>query len=134
MSNKRMPAWNRAMDEARANRAARPDIREERLKIISKLTPGSLGFSNWRGKSGTRYVVGLFPVAGLRADPEGPAVVFAIRRPAEGRAELIGVRAFEGGDFEALRARAIAAGATEIGLVRTIDNELDRARAAADFR
>lgn len=134
MSNKRMPAWNRAMDEARANRAVRPEIREERVARNMQPSPGSSGVSAWRGKSKTRYIVSLYPIAAWQADPLGPAVVFAINRAADGLPELIGTYAFEGGDFETVRARAKARGATEIGLHRLADTELDRARVAADFR
>lgn len=101
------------------SRAPRSAIREERLRVAADLKrPGAL--TAWRGRSGRRYVMNVYPLVGggLPALDEGVAV--AVRRLGNGAARVVGLAASEPGQSPRARLRWLALsrrrGATELHL------------------
>lgn len=106
---RRTLSWSSALRDLKADRASRPDVREERLR-----SGPHHNLSAWRGRSGRRYVVGVHPVTDT---DHGEAVVIAVARDAAGIARIVTL-----GE------------ATELHVHRLAETDEDRAAVAGDLR
>lgn len=81
MSNRRSLSWSAALRDLRADRTARPEVREERLTALSSVRGlAGLKLSAWRGRSGERYVVGVHDLAAAASEDLTGTVVLAVVR------------------------------------------------------
>ncbi|MDJ1157430.1 hypothetical protein QNA08_04150 [Chelatococcus sp. SYSU_G07232] len=87
---------NTAVGQQRA-RAGRPDtkaaqgVRDEPLAIPQPQC-SSVVLHAWRGRSGRRYVVSVYPLAEATEAAHADAVLIAVRRDADGRRHILGLR------------------------------------------
>ncbi|CAO4179586.1 hypothetical protein CLBKND_03444 [Methylorubrum aminovorans] len=135
MSNKPPLNWGRVKDRMRGQRAASPEVREERLRTMAGLR-GSAGpaLSAWRGRSAHRYVVGVYDVGSDDALEAAPAVVIAVRRDEAGLASPIDIASIEtAADAVAWVRLARASGASELHIHRLADAASERAAVVADL-
>ncbi len=129
MANRRSISWGGAMRDMRADRATRPDIREERLR---NALPDGTPLSAWRGRSGKRHVVTVHPLAVPAAAP--PAVLVAVRRGSGGTAEIVAVEAdIDPGRVGAWIEAAAASGAGELHLHTLVPGAAERKGVADDL-
>ncbi len=135
MSNKPPINWGRALEQMRGNRAARPDVREERLRTMAGMRGGTaVPLSAWRGRSAHRYVVGVHEVGSDVALEAAPAVVIAVRRDEAGLASPIDVASIEtAADAVAWVRLAQASGASELHIHRLAEAASERAAVVADL-
>lgn len=83
LTHQRPLDWSRALRDIDAERAARPDVREEATRLA--------GVTAWRGCSGRRYVASVRPLDA--AIGTAPAVLLAVHRGEANRATLVAVAA-----------------------------------------
>lgn len=122
MSNRPPLNWSRALSDLRADRAVRPDIRENAV---------SEGMTAWRGKSGARYIVTPKAREAVPCD----AVMVAVVRNAAKVATLVAVASFDADatGFALFRSIAHAAGATELHVHSIARNAAACAAIVADL-
>lgn len=135
MSNKDWPAWKSELSRMRGERAARPEVREERLRTMAGLRgTAAVALSAWRGRSAKRYVVGIHDVCPAFAAEAAPAVLIAVRRDGAGLAAPLNVISIESAaDAVAWVRHVEAAGASELHIHRLADAATDRAAVVADL-
>ena len=135
MSNKPPLNWGREKDRMRGQRAATPEVREERLRTMAGMRGSpAVALSAWRGRSTRRYVVGVHDVASAGALEAAPAVVIAVRRDEAGLASPIDVASIEtAADAVAWVHLAQALGASELHIHRLADAASARAAVVADL-
>ena len=135
MSNKPPINWGRAKEQMRGQHAARPEVREERLRTMAGLRGmPAVALSAWRGRSTKRYVVGVHDVASADALEAAPAVVIAVRRDDAGLASPVDVASIEtAADAVAWVRLARASGASELHIHRLADAASERAAVVADL-
>ncbi|MDV2987051.1 UNVERIFIED_CONTAM: hypothetical protein Q9R58_22335 [Methylobacteriaceae bacterium AG10] len=135
MSNKPPINWGRAREQMRGQRAARPEVREERLRTMAGMRGGpSATLSAWRGRSAQRYVVGVHDVGSDIALEAAPAVLIAVRRNDAGLASPIDVASIEtAADAVAWVRLAQASGASELHIHRLAEAASERAAVVADL-
>ncbi|BAU92504.1 hypothetical protein MPPM_3899 [Methylorubrum populi] len=135
MSNKPPPSFSRWHAEMRGERAAPPEVREERLRSMAGMSGSpSVALSAWRGRSAQRYVVGVHDVGSADALEAAPAVVIAVRRDEAGLASPIDVASIEtAADAVAWVRLAQASGASEFHIHRLADAASERAAVVADL-
>jgi hypothetical protein len=135
MSNRTI-SWSAALRKLKADRLARPVIREERLRSSAHF-PGAapLALSVWRGRSGRRYVVVVQTLDTPDLVAERATVVLAVARDAEGHATIVAVRPCEAGDagFLGWLAACAQLGACELHAHRLAETAAERAAIAADL-
>lgn len=124
MPNRRSVSWTAALRDLKADRATRPDVREERLR-----SGPHANLSAWRGRSGRRYVVGVHPLVRFYLDDA--AVVVAVRRDDRGIASVVSVETFEA---DGAGSYAPPAGATELHVHRLAKTAAARAAVAGDLQ
>ncbi|WP_458425262.1 hypothetical protein [Methylorubrum extorquens] len=119
----------------RGQRAAPPEVREERLRTVAGLRgTAAIALSAWRGRSAQRYVVGIHDVGSDDSLEAAPAVVIAVRRDEAGLASPLDVASIEtAADAVAWVRHAQAAGASELHIHRLADAAAARAAVAADL-
>lgn len=83
-------AWSTEINRMKAGRQARPPVREERLRTAGAGRNGAR-LSAWRGVSGRRYVVVVYPIDGASGLEAPGSVILGVRRGADGIAHLVGV-------------------------------------------
>jgi len=135
MSNKPPLNWGREKDRMRGQRAAPPEVREERLRTMAGLRgTAAVALSAWRGRSAHRYVVGIHDVGSADAVEAAPAVVIAVRRDEAGLASPIDVASIEtAADAVAWVRLAQASGASELHIHRLAEAAAERAAVVADL-
>lgn len=135
MSNKPPLHWGREKERMRGQRAAPPEVREERLRTMAGLRGSpSVALSAWRGRSAHRYVVGVHDVGSEIALEAAPAVVIAVRRDDAGLATPLNVASIEtAADAVAWVRLAQASGASELHIHRLADAAAERAAVVADL-
>lgn len=135
MSNKPPLHWGREKERMRGQRAAPPEVREERLRTMAGLRGSpSVALSAWRGRSAHRYVVGVHDVGSEIALEAAPAVVIAVRRDDAGLATPLNVASIEtAADAVAWVRLAQASGASELHIHRLADAAAARAAVVADL-
>jgi hypothetical protein len=135
MSNKPPLNWGREKDRMRGQRAAPPEIREERLRSMAGMRGGTaVPLSAWRGLSTKRYVVGVRDLGSADALEAAPAVVIAVRRDDAGLASPLNVASIEtAADAVAWVRLARASGASELHIHRLADAASARAAVVADL-
>lgn len=133
MSNRRM-SWASALRDIKSDRSARGEVREERLR-----TPSTAGFpmSCWRGQSGRRYVVSVYPAApAVMDDCDVQHCLIFVARDADGIGRVVGcasgVSPFAARRAEVLR-DAIREGATEIHTHRLCESDAERFALVGDL-
>jgi hypothetical protein len=128
MSSNRRVAWGAALSQARGNRMTPSPVREVRLR--GKNAP-AIALSAWRGQSGRRYVVAVYPLAQAR-DVDAPgAVILGVRRGDDGLACIVGA-GWNGTMAEAVELAA-ADGATEMHAHRLADSDTEREAIVEDL-
>lgn len=134
--SRRTISWSAALQDPRADRADRHEIREERLRATAGLkgTP-AVALSAWRGLSGRRYVVGIHDLTLDALDDAGTdAVVIVVRRDDAGIAGIVDVGAgLTRGERIDLLTRATKAGAGELHIHRLAKGADERAAIVADL-
>ncbi len=111
MGNRRHLSWTQARRFLEADRAERPDIREESLRNLSH----GARMSAWRGKSGRRYVSAVREAGDPLLTATGNSVLFAVHRDERGVASVVSVACdLDGRSYREWRADVLAAGAGEI--------------------
>ena len=135
MSNKPPLHWGREKERMRGQRAAPPEVREERLRTMAGLRGSpSVALSAWRGRSAHRYVVGVHDVGSEIALEAAPAVVIAVRRDDAGLATPLNVASIEtAADAVAWVRLAQASGASELHIHRLADAAAARAAVVANL-
>lgn len=129
-------SWAAALRELKANRAARPPVREERLRTnYSSRGAPALAMSVWRGRSGRRYVVIVQPLDTPHLVAEHAAVILAVARDKQGQASIVAVRSCEAGDpgFLGWLAACAGLGARELHAYRLAEIWSERTEIAADL-
>ena len=131
--SRRILDWRQALSDLRADRAPRPDIREERLGTQST---AAVRLSCWRGRSRRRYVVTVqpldtAPIALSSATDPRLLVALAVRRTA-GVASIVAVGGIDA--IEGRQADVVSEGATELHLYRLADTPAERFAAIEDLR
>ncbi|MFG5121693.1 hypothetical protein [Methylorubrum sp. POS3] len=131
--SRRILDWRQALSDLRADRAPRPDIREERLGTQST---AAVRLSCWRGQSGRRYVVTVqpldtSPIALSSATDPRLLVALAVRRTA-GVASIVAVSGIEA--VEERQADVVREGATELHVYRLADTPAEHFAAIEDLR
>lgn len=115
----------------------RPAIaREERLRATAELKrPGAM--TSWRGRSGRRYVVGIYPLGGRGLPDIEGAVALAVKRTRDGEARVVGLAASDpaGTRLAGLRWLALTRlrGATELHLHLLAGSETERRAVLKDL-
>ncbi len=129
MSNKSPIAWGAALRDLRADREARPEVREERLQTTAHVRGGQV-LSCWRGRSGKRYVVAVSDISAFTPEPAGAAYL-AVTRDERGEGILLTAAAFEAGaSLSAWLASVKLRGAERRAAVADLAPAVSRARAA----
>lgn len=111
MGSRRHLSWSQAQRDLRADRAVRPDIREESLKAVSH----GARMSAWRGKSGHRYVAAVRVAEDPLLTGTGNSVLFAVHRDERGVASIVSVACdLDVRSYREWRADVLEGGASEI--------------------
>jgi hypothetical protein len=126
--------WSAELSAFKADRAARSEVREERLR--TRGTPG-MALSAWRGQSGRRYVVGVHPAtAATFNDLDVQDCVIFVRRSAHGTSTVVGcassISPYAAERAEVLR-DALREGANEIHVHRLCESDAERRAFVADL-
>ncbi|MGH1571762.1 hypothetical protein ACRAWG_15125 [Methylobacterium sp. P31] len=128
--------WSAALRDLKADRATRHPVREERLRSTAGLRGSpALPLTAWRGRSGNRYVCGVYQLTADALDDAGACVVIAARRVDIGTAVIVDVAAFES-DATGLALflhGARMGGANELHLHRLAEIAAERAAIVADL-
>lgn len=135
MSNRTL-TWSAALRELKADRRARPAVREEPLRTAGNIRGAPpIPLSAWRGRSGRRYVVVVHDIDAPDLIAEQAGVVLAVARDFEGRARLVAVRACVSGDpgFLGWLAACARLGAGEVHVHRLGLTRAEQAMIAADL-
>ncbi len=128
MSRRVLP-WSLMLSDLRADRAPRPDIREERLRTQSNQ---AVSLSAWRGRSGRRYVVTVHEIGAVSIDADPRlAVGLAVCR-GEGLARIVAVGGLDW--RQRWQPAAVQDGATELHVYRLADTPEERTAAIKDLR
>lgn len=112
---------------------------EHRLRPTAGLrgTP-AVALSAWKGRSGRRYVVGVYDLIEPTTEEMGEAVVLAVSRDKSGIAQAVLVSTISDRPGCALPrswlSDARKRGATELHCHRLCENDAERAAAAEDLR
>lgn len=129
--------WSSAMRDLRSAAASPCAVREEPLRAVEGLRPGSLPLSAWRGRSGRRYIVAIHALSEAALLDADGAVVLAVGREEGGAARVVSTTSAEPEMSSVPRARwlrdAGARGATELHVHRLADGRLERRAAVADL-
>lgn len=119
--------WSQMLADLRADRAPRPEIREERLALQGS----AIRLSCWRGRSGRRHVVRVHGLGSDALTHAQAGLAIAVSRDAGGLAAVVDV-APEGARMSWF-SRALAMGATELHVYCLADDAAGRAAVAMDL-
>lgn len=125
-------AWDRAINEAKADRAERPAVRAQQIRSAAPGGP----YVAWRGQTGRRYICIARPLSGRAAYEAGENVVLLFVRP-DGVSgfevvEAVPSTAADLGERSAMVARAVLQGATALHVYRLAESEAARVGVAGD--
>jgi hypothetical protein len=135
VSNRRSLSWSSALRDLRGDRAARPEVREERLNTLSggRIASGLI-LSAWRGRSGCRYVVAVFGLDRAVSEDLTDIVVLAVIRDAQGVGRILRATAdIDGSDVAPWIDSVRRAGATEIHVHRLAETVTERHAVVIDL-
>ena len=82
----RLLDWSSALRDLKADRRARPEVREDRIRVSGRL---GMGMSAWRGCSSRRYVATVHAIQNVELYDLFDAVVLGVRRDDGGIARIV---------------------------------------------